>query len=323
MLLLVPACAGLLAWLLLRTAPLIDRLVNEARAMEGAVRPRPPHVSPPSPGTFAVELAALETRIQVSEGHVLEAVDTCMDALALSRDLSLGGGLHGSQLSASSQQLVYRPCAEALDAAPVERKRQALTQLARLREGIAPPSAVLREESVFRQLTIFGPDFFPPEAISRLSPAARKLVDVHGGWSFFTHRIGHPLLRRYVWRRNSILFDRMVAVADLPPADRQRAFTRIDADHALLAGYPGTESAVQYHQELAHLEPQRLQALALIALVQVDIARTEQGHWPATLPAEPASPLSLNPIGEREARLTPTDAASAEHALTITADTGR
>ncbi len=423
-LLLIPACAGVLAWLLLRTAPLSERLVREANAFEGAPRPRPSHVSPPNPGTFAqavapllpavralpepepdsvprpegedeaawdawsraseklrtqclavasgkapletmpppcrkaleegrkvmrdvlaathaetgglpasadnlnrggmdslahvVELAALETRILVAERHALEAVDTCLDALALSRELSLGGGLEGSKLSASRQELVYRPCAAALDAAPVERKRQVLTQLARLSEGRAPPSAVLREESVFHQLTTFGVDFLSREAIAKLPPGGKALVGASGGWVYFTSRIGHPLLRRYIWRRNVSLFDHMVAVADLPPDDRKRAFARIDADHTLLAGYPGTVSALHYHRELAHLEPQRLRAAMLTVLVQVDLARAEQGRWPTTLPPEAA--LTLTIVSEQQARLTPLDAGAAEHALLLTAD---
>jgi hypothetical protein len=426
-LLLVPACAAVLAWLLLRTAPLSDRLVREATALEGAPRPRPSHVSPPNPGTFAqavapllpairelpcpepdsvprpedeeneaawekwsqaseklhtqclaaatgkapleqmpppcrkaldegrkvmrdvlaathaetgglpagadnlrrngldslahvMELAALETRTLVAEGHALEAVDTCLDALALSRELSLGGGLEGSKLSASSQELVYRPCAAALDAAPVERKRQALTQLAQLSQGIASPAAVLREESVFHQLTTFGVDFLSREAIARLPPGGKALVGASGGWVYFTSRIGHPLLRRYIWRRNVSLFDHMLAVADLPPDDRKRAFARIDADHTLLAGYPGTVSALQYHRELAHLEPQRLRAAMLTALVQVDLGRAEQGRWPTTLPPEAAEQLALTVISEQQARLTPLDAGAAEHALVLTAD---
>lgn len=375
---------GLVGWLL-RIDPLVERLVSESNALEGAVHPRPAHVIPPDPGTFAqavgpllpevfklpepepdsvsrpqedddaaseawsrafealreqcqkvasglapletmqppcrkeleqarelmrrvlaathaeggglpagggslsrddtsshpsamqalgrvVQWAALESRELLAAGQPEQAVDTCLDALALSRELSLGGGLHGGKLSASAQELAYRPCAAALDAASVERKRQALEQLARLQEGLPPPSDLLREESIFQQLAVFGPEFFPLEAISRLPPAGRVLVAGRGGWFYFSSHLGHPLLRRYLWRRNAALFDAMVRYADLPPVERQRAFARLDADHALLADWPGAVHAMEYHRELAALDAQRLQVAVLVALVQVDLA---------------------------------------------------
>ncbi len=64
----------------------------------------------------------------------------------------------------------------------------------------------------------------------------------------------------------------MVRYADLPPAERQHAFARLDADHAFLAGLPGAVHAMEYHRELASLDAQRLQAAVLVSLVQVDLA---------------------------------------------------
>jgi hypothetical protein len=429
----IPLCAAGLVWWLLRIEPLVERVVRDSNAFEGAVHPRPAHVSPPVPGTFAqavepllpeahkvpepepdsvarlqeddeaaseawsraftalqrrcrevasgmapletmpppcrkeleegrelmrrvlaathaeigglpagagslsrtgsylhpsamkalgrvVRWAALETRVLLAAGQPEQAVDTCLDALALSRELSLGGGLHGGKLSASTQELAYRPCAAALDAAPVGRKRQALEQLARLLEGLPPPSALLREESVFHQLEVFGPEFLSVEDIARLPPAGRTLINSRGGWFYFTSRLGHPLLRRYLWRRNVSLFDAMVGKADLPPAERQRAFVRLDAEHALLAGLPGAVHAVEYQRELASMDAQRLQAEVLVALVQVDLARAEQGRWPAALPAGGAQLLRLEILGGQEARVVPGDAALEGHALRLTAD---
>jgi hypothetical protein len=267
-----------------------------------------------------VQWAALESRRVLAAGHPEQAVDTCLDALALSRELSLGGGLHGGKLSASAQEIAYRPCAAALDAAPLGRKQQALEQLARLWEGLPPPSALLREESVFEQLAVFGPEFLPMEAISRLPPAGRTLISSRGGWFYFSSHLGHPLLRQYLWRRNVSLFDAMVSKADLPPAERQRAFARLDADHALLAGLPGAVHAMEYHRELAPLDIQRLQVMVLVALVKVDIAWAEQGRWPATVPAGVAQPLRLEVLSGQEARVVPGDAELEGHALRLTAD---
>ncbi|MDY7226219.1 hypothetical protein [Hyalangium rubrum] len=433
MFVLILACAGALAGLLMRTGPRIERVVREANDFEGALHPRPPHIGTPTTGTFAravepllaearelpepepdsmsrpegedevaseawskafqalreqcldvtvgklslekmpapcrkaldqgrqvmrrvlaathaevgglpagagslsrpsfsrepsgmralervVELAALETRLLVAEGHAQEAVDVCLDSLAVSRELSLGGALHGSQLSASSQALTYRPCAEALDKASVERKRQALVQIGRLREGRPSFSAVLREESVFHQLTTFGPDFLPPEALSRLPPAGRTLVNAHSGWFFFTSRIGHPMLRRYLWRRNVSMFDAMAAAADLPQGERHQAFARIDAAHTLLSDFPNAVHALEYHRQWELLAPQDVQLAALMVLVEVDISRAERGAWPAPLTPPTAEGFSLQVLNEEEALLAPHDAKLAEYALPLAAD---
>jgi hypothetical protein len=127
-------------------------------------------------------------------------------------------------------------------------------------------------------------------------------------------------MRQYLWRQNVSLQDAMVRKADLPPAERQRAFVQLDADHALLTGHPGGVSAVKYHRELAALDAQRLQAVVLVALVQVDIARAEQGRWPAALPDAAAQQLRLEVLSGQEARLIPRDAALEGHALRLTAD---
>jgi hypothetical protein len=112
----------------------------------------------------------------------------------------------------------------------------------------------------------------------------------------------------------------MVGKADLPPTERQRAFARLDADHAFLAGLPGAMDAMEYHRELASVDAQRLQAVILVALVQVDIARAEQGRWPATIPNGAAQLLRLEVLSGQEARLVPGDTALEGHALRLTAD---
>jgi hypothetical protein len=116
------------------------------------------------------------------------------------------------------------------------------------------------------------------------------------------------------------LFDGMVVVVALPPGERQRAFARIDADHGLLSGYPDAVHAMDYHCELEHLEFQRLQITALIELVEADIARAEQGRWPAALSAEAAKRLTLEAVSPREARLLLREAGAAEHFLSLTED---
>lgn len=123
--------------------------------------------------------------------------------------MGLGGGLLAGLRSAEHQDIVYRPCAARLDAASTERKRQALGQLALLRRALPPLSAVLREDAVRVQLYVFGSEFLPPEAVSRLPPLSRGWVEEGGDPAFM--RDGDPWLRRYMWRRSVVALDAMVA----------------------------------------------------------------------------------------------------------------
>ncbi|MDY7232782.1 hypothetical protein [Hyalangium rubrum] len=267
-----------------------------------------------------VELAALETRVLGAEGRPEEAVDTCLDALALSRELSLGGGMYGRALSASCHEFLFQPCAQALDVAPRERQRLALEQLARLRQGFPPLSAVLREESVYEQLSAYG-DLVSPPAFDLLPPQSQELVTPHDSWMFaYARSSRHPRLRPYEWRRNAALFDAMVAAADLPPEQRREAFLAIDENTGLLPGEHRWR-AKDYHDQAETFAAQPLQALALAALVEVDLARAEQGAWPEVLSPELEAAFWLDPESDFEAWLVPRDARLGVEELRLTAGT--
>jgi hypothetical protein len=263
-----------------------------------------------------VELAALETQVLIAGGRPLEAVDTCMDGLALSRELSLGAGMYGLELSALGHDTLYLPCAAALDTAPVERLHEAREQLSRLRQGYPPLSAVLREESVYQQLSTYG-DLLPPPAIDALPPAGQELATAYDSYYYYAPT-PYPRLRPYVWRRNAALFEAMVAVADLPAEQRRKAFSSIDARQGAVPEDLAWHA--QDYSELAErLEPQRLQALALAALVEVKLARAERGSWPEALPSPLEGSFILVADTELEAWLVPVNEALGVRELRLTA----
>lgn len=400
----VLASLGVLAYVELRTGPLEERLVREARALARTASSRPSHVTPALPGSFAerveplmdgllrlyrerleaatedgtwlcqpvvegsappealpprcreslersraqvrqvleatraevgglperlwglsysgaadpgpallqvVKLAALETRLQYAEGRRAEAVATCLDTLALSRELTLGGGLLGQMMSATAHGLVYRPCAEALDGAPEEVKRTAAAQLARLSEGFAPLSRTLREEAVALQLMFYG------GMLSSKTVAA--LPEGFGAWLAMPglEAPGNPLDARLSWHKTVKVFDEMVAVADGLPGTRQRAFTLIDAkDDGALYAIDGPE-AEAYHRYAERMDARRLQQDALLVLAEVDLKRAETGRWPEVL-SRPS--LVLESSGPAEALLKPCDGGMQQHELRVTAD---
>ncbi|NOJ91737.1 hypothetical protein HMI51_02095 [Corallococcus coralloides] len=233
-----------------------------------------------------VEDAALETRRLVSRGEADPAVDTCLDTLALSRELALGGGLVGQRLSAAGYARMWRPCTDAIDAASLSRKRQAISQLTRLHEGFPPVSLTLHEESVAAQLHAFR-DLLSEDTRAALPPT----------WS---DAPGQPsaLSRRLQWRQWVEDADRLLAVADQPAEERRRSLAALEARKAGEYFRQAEAPSVRLSPEdLEALELRALRSEALIALAEVDVARAEKGQWPRALPTRTTS-LVLEPVDE-------------------------
>lgn len=263
-----------------------------------------------------IRLAQLETRRHLVLHEQEAAVDTCLDGLALSRELALGGGLTSRLISVFGYEQLYPLCAEALDTAPVERKRQALEQLARLREGFPPLSRVIHDEALLTQLLHYG-SMLSEEQRAALAPHSMAIVRNGYGLGILP---GPAVLARTHWRSSRAIFEAMVAAGDLPPDERRKAFDRIeDGLRQRLFAVPPEETrslAVMANR----FDRQRFLVDALWALVEVDLARTAQGAWPSTLPPAIAEQFSLKVSQPTEAVLQPLNAAWEESAPRVTAD---
>jgi hypothetical protein len=422
-LVIILASLGGLAFFLLRTGPVAQRLVREAQDLERATHPRPAHVPSPGPGTFAqavqphldalvsaygtkpqltgdlaqrcrevadgkvapealapecrqvlerdralmrhvlaathvqegglpegldvlsdpnhpyqrhglpvllhpVRLAAMEMRLLLAAGQAEQAVDLCLDALAFSREAGLGGGLIGRMLSSGGYDIAWRPCAAALDAAPVARKRRAVDQLARLREGLAPYSQTLREESLFLQLGVHAPLFLSEEERRALPPRAARLTRTGPGATMATAD-GTALLMRADWLNTVEVFDLLMPAADLPAAARRMAFTTLDGPQSRVFWVQRQLQSLTFVQTMdergfqrfaERIERQRLQSDALALLAELDARRAEQGHWPPALLAVAANDFTLATPTPGEARITARDVVFPELVLDFTAD---
>ncbi|RKH15303.1 hypothetical protein D7V97_00405 [Corallococcus sp. CA053C] len=255
-----------------------------------------------------VEQAALETRLLVARGEADAAVDTCVDALALSRELALGGGLVGQRLSAYGYGRTWRACADALDAASVPRKRKATAQLTRLHEGFPPVSLSLHEESVAAQLTTFR-DLLSDDARAELPPAWLDAPALPGALS-----------RRRQWRQWVTDADRLRAVVDQPPDSRRRALEALEAQHHEQGlRHDDAPWMRQAAEDADLLDLRALRSEALIALAEVDATRTEKGQWPRAL-ATKTSSLVLEPVDANQAVIRSCVRGLTPEALRITAD---
>jgi hypothetical protein len=264
-----------------------------------------------------IQLAALETRLLLAEGQAEKAVDTCLDTLALSRELTLGGGLIGQMLSATGQEFPYRPCAEALDVAPMAHKRVAMAQLSRLAEGHLPFSQVLKQESVAVQLMLFG-ELMPPELLAALPEGAREIATRKSPGALLAP--ANPLTLRLMWRKAVAGYDTLIPVADRAPEARRRAFEALDArDASELFSVEGP-SVANYSEYAKRMDLARLQRDALITLAEADLRRTEEGRWPERMTSRAHRSFVLESTHLGEARLKPCTPSLAEQALRVTAD---
>ncbi|MFP2929248.1 hypothetical protein ACLESO_29410 [Pyxidicoccus sp. 3LG] len=265
---------------------------------------------------YLIRLAALETRLLLEQGQEAKAVDTCLDALALSRELALGGGLIGQMVSVAGHGLMYRPCAAALDAAPLERKRTAVAQLSRLAEGFVPFSQVLKQESVTMQLMLFG-GMVPLELLATLPAGVREVATKQPGTPLGPD---NPLAARLMWRKMVKGFDALVLVADQLPEARRRAFEAYDARSSSELFPIEGPSGTSYVAFAERADLRRLQHDALITLAEVDLKRAEKGRWPTGFQHRGAHSFILESTGPGEARLKPCAAGLDAHALRLTAD---
>jgi len=218
---------------------------------------------------FLARLAALEIRFLVDRGQKTEAVDVCLDALALGREMALGSGVEGRLLSAKAQELAYPPCAAALAAAPVERQRQALEQLTRLRQGWPALDHAVRAEAVACQLYTYG-GLLSPEQLDLLPPAARSIAEGTGfRWD---ENVGSQLMARDMWRLTSEWFEAMEMAATRPATELRTAFLDVDAhfrSQKWLMAPPLIEPYVELAEKSAS---QALQLDALLELVRTHVA---------------------------------------------------
>jgi hypothetical protein len=104
----------------------------------------------------AGKLAALEVARLESEGAVPLAVVTCIDALAVSRELSASGAVVGRMVAVGWVRELFYPCARAIDRALPEAQGRAAAQLSLLRKAVPPFTELVRRDAIGAQLQLFG-----------------------------------------------------------------------------------------------------------------------------------------------------------------------
>lgn len=237
-------------------------------------------------------LAALETRLQAEGAQSDAAVETCLDALALARDLG-AVGTYSLELSLRATGWLFLPCQTALARASSPRVRAASDALRHLREGWSPLSLVLQRSTVGHHLG-YACVIFSPEERARLPEPYRACLKPRPSCQ--------PHLDRQAWWFRNHTFLRGlendtqgIAVVDLPSAQRVprlAALTQLRRSswNPMLSWYRDD------HGEFADkADLQRAQMDLLLALTWVRAYRAEHGEWPQALPALYAEGSVLRP----------------------------
>ncbi|WP_257456085.1 hypothetical protein [Archangium lipolyticum] len=275
-----------------RGRPLMQRALRASRTEVGGlpeglrILDDPRHPSQRTlllPFLHILKLAALETRSQTARGEADAALETCLDGLALARDLSYGNALIGAMVSATGHKTLFFPCAEALDQASPTRRQQARLALRRIRAGMAPLSTALRDERVYMPLYQAGA-MFDQEQLDALPAGARALAfhasaqnpDATGILARELLLQSWPLVHEYIGQALPLM--------DLPRDQRAPRLAALASTITSSWNPFLYENNDGYEKFATRVDNQRAQLDLLLALALVKQQRQESGTWPSEPP---------------------------------------
>ena len=224
---------------------------------------------------YAGKLGALRIRQLQAEGDLAGAVRVCVDLQALARDASWGTGLAGRLPALTVEEVAFRPCAAALDAAPSEVKRVAGGALARVEEGTPSLAVVMREYSLGARGQAFAPylgglEGLPPEVATwarEFAPGERT------DWRF-TLALGDA------WHRIDGRLKRAVEAAALPMPERADRLDVIASGERPWVNRRASFALPQLGRAARSDARARAQLRLLRGALASDLFRAEQGRWP-------------------------------------------
>ena len=225
---------------------------------------------------YAAKLGALRMRELLAGGDVAGAVRACVELQALARDASWGTGLAGRLPALAVEEVAFRPCTAALDAAPAEVKRMAGPALARVEEGTPSLAGVMREYALGARAQAFAPylgalEELPPEVAAwarRNAPGGRT------DWRF-TLALGDA------WHRIDARLAEAVSAAALPMPERADRLDVIAAGEKPWFNRRATFTLPQLGRAARSDARARAQLRLLRGAIAADLFRAEQGRWPA------------------------------------------
>lgn len=277
-----------------RFAPLMHQVLRASRTEEAGLPEELHLASVPGLGRGwrlertvhgLVSLAALEARLQVSRGQADPGWELCLDALALSRDLSLGSGESGALSGTHDLDVLFPPCAATLAGLSSSSLSQATVALRHLREGLRPLSAALEESRVLDPLR----DTF--QLLDAEEARGLPPFDLHpvttGGFVFQRRTFWgiEPFLMRDAFLAQREDQRRLIPLVDRPLELRMPPLERLGREERDSRNPRRATVALDAIQAAVRVDRQRLEVDVLLALALVRLYRAEHGQWPSTLPS--------------------------------------
>ena len=274
--------------------PNIDALLAATHAREGGL---PPGLAlatagPDSWAAVPAVAAALTARLAQSDA----THQTCLDALALGRELARGGGTLGIAAALTMTEASFRPCGPLLTEHLSEPQRtEVITSLTRIFDGAPTLARAFREADLDVQVRLFG-RWMRPEDLSELPATTQKAA--HEARELPTAFFERQALLGQ-WTKLSKTTHAAMDALEQPATERTRLLGQLEAkvETPSLSFTPGWRTAIAQHER-------RLTLLRMLQLAaRLTLAHATSHHWPALSDVE-ASELTLTPVSDTQATLT-------------------
>lgn len=249
----------------------IDALLEATHAQAGGL---PPGLEVGTAGRdswAAVPAVANALQRRVEEPSATET--TCLDALAVGRDLARGGGTLGLSAGLVVTQAIFPRCGALLTSASPERQALALTALTQLLAGSPTLARAFREGDLDAQIHTFG-RWMRPQDVEALSPAIQQAARTAQVLS--THFWKRQALLG-VWVRASKTTHAAMNALVLPAAERDQVLERLEGliDTPSVGLLTGWRTAIAQHER-------RLALLRLLHLAtRFSFEEGSTRRWPA------------------------------------------
>jgi hypothetical protein len=246
---------------------------------------------------YAGKLGTLRMRELLAAGDLAGAVRVCVDLQALARDASWGTGLAGRLPALSVEEVAFRPCTAALDAAPSDVKRMAAAALARVEEGTPSLAVVMREYALGARGQAFAPYLGGLEGLPTVvaSWARENAPEARTDWRF-------ALSLGDAWHRIDARLAEAVKASALPMPARADRLDVIAAGERPWLNRRATFAFPQLGRVARSDARGRAQLRLLRGAMAADLFRAEQGRWPTSPELAAAlgagDPLVVEPHGD-------------------------
>jgi hypothetical protein len=247
---------------------------------------------------YVAKLAALRMRAELDAERPAQALTTCLDLLALSRDASWGTGLAGRLPAVAVTEVAFRPCVAAIDAAPPEARASAAEALRRIEAGTPDLPAVLGEYALGVRTRAFAPYLPGAETLPAAVQGWAQQGGGQDGGPLFALRLGDT------WHRIEGTLAEVVAAARLPVEQRVARLDRLSEGEKPFVN-PAARYALPQLGRAARTDARaRAQVHLLARALAAEVFRARQGRWPsvselgADLGPTPDNPLLLEAHGD-------------------------